>query len=151
MSRPLPRARRGAQRGATAVEFALVAMAFLTLLLGIIGFGHLLVTFEMLVDATRTGARMAAVCDLNDTTIRSVIQARVPQLSLGTAQIGLQYVPAGCNRTNCQAVRVSLSGVTYVPWFPIPAPIGMPAFATSLPRESMESVNAAGETNPSCT
>lgn len=147
MSRSLP----GGQRGATAVEFALVSMGFITLLLGIIGFGHLLLTFEMLADATRTGARMAAVCDVNDTTIRAAIQARVPQLSLGNAQIALQYVPAGCNRTNCQAVHVSLSGVTYVPWFPLPAPIGMPAFATSLPRESMESTNAAGEANPSCT
>ena len=140
----------GRQRGATAVEFALVAMGFITLLLGIIGFAHLLLTFEMLADATRTGARMAAVCDLNDTTIRTVIQARVPQLSLGNAQIALQYVPAGCTRANCQAVQVSLSGVTYVPWLPLPAPISVPAFATSLPRESMESVNAAGETNPSC-
>ena len=147
MTPALPRG----QRGATAVEFALVSMGFITLLLGIIGFGHLLLTFEMLTDATRTGARMAAVCDVNDTTIRAAIQARVPQLSLGNAQIALQYTPAGCNRTNCQAVHVSLSGVTYVPWFPLPAPLGQPAFATSLPRESMESTNAAGETNPSWT
>jgi Flp pilus assembly protein TadG len=139
------------QRGASAVEFALVAVAFSVVLLGITGFGHLMYTLEMLTDATRTGARMAAVCDLNDATVRAVIQARVPQLSLTSAQIALQYVPDGCNRSNCQAVRVSLTGVTYVPWFPLPAPISVPAFATSLPRESMESVNAAGEANPSCS
>lgn len=144
--------RAGGQRGTTAVEFALVAPLLVALLFAILGFGHLLHTMQMASEATRTGARMAVVCDLNAAGIRQAIQARLPQLSLADAQISLQYLPAGCNRSSCQSVRVSLAGVTYSPWtWLLPAQFSLPPFSTTLPRESMESTNAAGEINPVCT
>jgi len=137
-------------QGSVAVEFALVGTVLISLLLGITAFGHWMYTLEMVVDATRSGARIAVVCDLSDTAIRSAIQNRVPQLSLTNAQITLQYLPNGCTKSNCQSVRIGLSGATYSPWFPAAAAFPIPPFTTSLPRESLESVNAAGETNPSC-
>ena len=140
------------QRGSSVVEFALIAPLLLTVLIGITSFGHLLFTIHQASEATRAGARMAAVCDLNSGSIRTAIQSRVPQLSLTNAQIALQYLPAGCNRSSCQSVLLSLTGVTYSPWLWIlPAGIPMPAFTTSLPRESLQSVNPAGESNPTCT
>jgi Flp pilus assembly protein TadG len=143
---------RTCQRGSTVVEFALVGSLLITLLLGITGFAHWIFTLEMVAEATRAGARMAAVCDVNDNTIKTAIQNKVPQLSLQTAQINLAYVPNGCNKTNCQAVRVSLTGATYSPWFPAGATIfTIPPFTTTLPRESLESVNAAGDINPTCS
>jgi hypothetical protein len=146
------RVRCGRERGATAVEFALIAPILFTLLFAILGFGHLLYTMEAVSDATRTGARIAVVCDLNTAGIRQSIQARLPHLSLTNAQISLQYLPAGCDRTSCQSVQVSLSGVSYSPWtWLLPAQFPMPPFTTTLPRESLESVNAAGESNPVCT
>lgn len=139
------------QRGATTVEFALVGVLFLTLMMAITSFGHWLYTLEMIADATRLGARMAAVCDINDSAVKARIQERVPQLSLTAAEVALQYVPAGCGKANCQAVQVSLAGVTYQPWIPLLAPVfSVPPFTTTLPRESLESTNAAGETNPVC-
>jgi len=137
-------------QGSVAVEFALVGTVLISLLLGITAFGHWMYTLEMVADATRSGARIAVVCDLSDTAIRSAIQNRVPQLSLTNAQITLQYLPNGCTKSNCQSVRIGLSGATYSPWFPAAAAFPIPPFTTSLPRESLESVNAAGETNPSC-
>lgn len=140
------------QRGAAAVEFALVAMLFVTLLMTIVSFGHWLYTLEMAADATRTGARIAVVCDLNDTKIRQAIQSRVPQLSLADASIAVDYFPSGCTRNSCQGVTVSLSGATYAAWIPVlPAAWTLPPFRTSLPRESLESINAAGEINPVCS
>jgi hypothetical protein len=139
------------QRGAVAVEFALIAMAFFTLLIGITAFGHWLWTLEAVTDATRTAARMAVVCDINDGAIKAAIQKRVPHLGLSSAQIALEYLPAGCNQGTCRIVRVSLSGATYSPWLAIaPGTFAIPPFTTSLPRESLESVNAAGEVNPVC-
>lgn len=139
------------QRGAVAVEFALIAMAFFTLLIGITAFGHWLWTLEAANDATRTAARIAVVCDINDSAIKAAIQRRVPHLNLSNAQIALEYLPNGCNQGSCRTVRVSLSGATYSPWLAIaPGTFAIPPFTTSLPRESLESVNAAGEVNPVC-
>src|SRR3990172_4219054 len=112
---------RPGQSGAVAVEFALISVLFVTLLMTIIGFGHWISTLEMVADATRAGARMAVVCDLNDADIKAAIQSRVPQLSLATTQISLQYFPAGCTKNNCRSVQVSLTGASYggfIPFLP---------------------------------
>ena len=138
------------QHGSVAVEFALVGTVLISLLLGITSFGHWMYTLEMVADATRAGARIAVVCDLSDTAIRTAVQNRVPNLSLTNAQITLQYLPNGCTKNTCQTVRVGLSGATYSPWFPAAAAFPIPPFMTSLPRESLESTNAAGEINPVC-
>jgi Flp pilus assembly protein TadG len=140
------------ERGATAVEFALLAPLLITLLVSITAFGHLLHTMQAVDEALRAGARIAVVCDQDANAIRAGIADRVPQLSLTNAQIAVQYQPAGCDSSSCRTVRVSLNGVTYTPWtWALPVAFPMPPFATTLPRESMESVNAAGEVNPVCT
>ena len=140
------------ERGAVAVEFAIVLTAFVMLLTMIIGFGHWIYTHEMLVDATRLGARMAVVCDIDDTTVKSTIQARVPQLGLTNTQISVSYFPAACTKATCQGVQVGISGATYTSLIPfLPGTFNIPPFTTALPRESLESVNAAGEVNPVCS
>jgi Flp pilus assembly protein TadG len=139
-------------QGSAAVEFALVGSVMIVLMLAIAGFAHWIFTMEMVADATRTGARMAVVCDVNDTTIRQTIQNKVPQLQLTNAQVSVQYFPNGCDRTNCQSVTVSIAGATYTPWFRAgAASFPVPPFTSTLPRESMESVNAAGFANPVCS
>ena len=139
------------QRGSAAVEFALIGFLFVILLMTITGFGHWMYTMEMAAEATRTGARVAVVCDLDDTKIKQVVQSRLQQLSLEDSDISVQYFPAGCDKSSCYGVTVSLTGVTYSSWIPmLPTGMPVPPFTTILPRESMESVNAAGETNPVC-
>lgn len=49
------------ERGASVAEFAIVALTFFTLIIGIIEFGRLLYTHNALTDATRRGARYAAI------------------------------------------------------------------------------------------
>jgi Flp pilus assembly protein TadG len=130
----------------------MVAIVFVTLLMVIIEFGRWMYTLEMVAEATRTGARMAVVCDINDATIKAEVQTRVPQLSLSNAQVSLQYFPAGCTKANCQSVQVSITGATFTPAIPfLMAAFPIAPFSTSLPRESLESVNAASEVNPVCT
>src|SRR4029079_5474359 len=101
------------QQGSVAVEFALVGTVLISLLLGITSFGHWMYTLEMVTDATRAGSRIAVVCALSDTAIRTAIQNRVPQLSLTNAQITLQYVPSGCTKNTCQSVSIGVAGATY--------------------------------------
>jgi len=49
------------ERGTTVAEFAVVALLFFTIIFGIIEFGRLLYTHNALTDATRRGARFAAL------------------------------------------------------------------------------------------
>jgi len=49
------------ERGTTIAEFAMVALLFFTIVIGIIEFGRLLYTHNALTDATRAGARYAAL------------------------------------------------------------------------------------------
>jgi len=61
---------RARQRGAAAVEFALVCMVFLTLLIGIMEMGRLLFYWNAAAEATRWGPRRAVGCDPNDGIIQ---------------------------------------------------------------------------------
>jgi hypothetical protein len=133
------------QRGVAAVEFALVAIVFFTLLLGAFEVARVLWVWNAAGEATRLGARLAVVCDLDDSVIKTRMRDRLSQLS--DANITLTYLPAGCATTTCQSVSVSLSGLTestVIPFIDF-APT-LPPFRTTLSRESMSSAN-----NPACS
>ena len=63
------RALRNSQKGIAAVETAIVMTLFLLVVLSIIEVGRMLWMWESLNEVTRRGARLAAVCPVNDATI----------------------------------------------------------------------------------
>ena len=65
------------ERGAAAVEFALVLPILVVLAFGIIDFGRLLYTYNNLTSAVREGARFAAVQTKEDVVKTAAIQGRV--------------------------------------------------------------------------
>lgn len=143
--RRLPAHPPRAQRGATAVEFALIAIPFFGLLFGAIEVARVLWVWNAAAEATRLGARMAVVCDLNDADIRTRMRERLGALT--NANIAITYTPAGCNASNCESVTVTLTGFTQqtvIPGFNF-AP-ALPTFRTTLSREYLNSTN-----NPACT
>jgi hypothetical protein len=142
------------QSGTTMVEFAIVAVLFFALLLGIMDFGRLLFTWNAAAEATRWGARIAVVCDkFTPDQVRTRMRRILPQLTNGNIVINY-YDPAGtvdnsCTKDTCKAVEVSLSGFTFDPISPF-MPFGLitvPDFRTYLLRESMEAVIPVGEPN----
>jgi hypothetical protein len=138
------RLRFTAQRGAAAIEFAIVSAVFFMLLLGAIEMGRLLWTWNAATEATRLGARMAVVCDVNEPNIITRMQQRLPYLQ--PANVTVAYLPSGCTDANCQTVRVTLAGYTHQPIIPfIALSIPIPSFQTTLPREFMQSAG-----NPVC-
>jgi hypothetical protein len=148
---------RKRQLGAAIVEFAIVAVVFLTLLLGIMDFGRMLFTWNAAAEATRWGARVAVVCDkLTPTQIRAKMKRILPQLTDANIVINW-YSPEGtvnnaCDRSNCRGVEVRLAAFNFDPISPFMT-FGLttvPPFPTYLPRESMEATNAAGDQNPVC-
>lgn len=160
--RPLSR-----QRGAGIVEFALIATVFLTLLLGIMDFGRMLLMWNSAAEATRWGARIAVVCDkATPDQVRSKMKQIMPQLADANIVIEWQnpqgVADNGCDKNTCKGVEVRIynnpgdgadpSNLKFDPVSPFMGFVipPVPAFATYLPRESMEAINTAGDSNPVC-
>ncbi|WP_341319191.1 TadE/TadG family type IV pilus assembly protein [Paraburkholderia sp. IMGN_8] len=146
-----PRMRR--QRGIAALEFALVSsLFFFTLLLGIMEMGRVLFDMNTEAEATRLGARVAVVCDINSSQSASnPVIAKMQQMLpiIQPANVTVTYTPSGCDASSCTAVTVSVSNLTISSILPfVSFQMPMPPFTTTLPRESLDSVNG---TNPTCS
>jgi Flp pilus assembly protein TadG len=131
---------RHAQRGATAVEFALVFIIFMAFTLVILDLARMLFTWNAANEATRAGARYAVVCDStgNAGLVVAKMQSLLPQIT--TASVA--WDPVGCNPTSCVGVRVSVTGLNYNFMSPMAGlanlgVIQMPGFATYMTREDM--------------
>ena len=139
-------------RGAAAVEFALVSIVFFTMLFGAFEMGRLMFYWNTAAEVTRLGARMAVVCDPS-TASRDAIRTHMRQLLplVPAGDITVSYSPAGCTAATCQLATVSIASTspiqTFIPF--VPLSVLMPAFTTTLSRESMQST-FGGVANPTC-
>jgi hypothetical protein len=145
------------QSGLTTVEFAIVAAVLLTVIIAIIDVSRLYFSVASLNEATRRGARVAAVCPVNDPAIAQVAVFNVsgetgPSPIVGgleTQHIDVEYLDAngdlvddpapGAGFGDIRYVRVRINGGfllrTFIPGLPQVIPI--PDFAATLPRESL--------------
>lgn len=138
-------------RGAAAVEFALLVTVLLLLLFGLIEIGRAIFKWNSATEATRVGARAAAIAAVGDR--ETVLGAMNTMMAgeLGDANVTLDYSIDGtsfgngiCIRGTCQFVRVGIA-YTYRPAFVLfqpamsllPETITMPSFATTLPVEAL--------------
>lgn len=133
------------QRGAAAVEFALVAIYFIALVVAVIEFAHVMFTYSSAIEATRLGARIAAVCSVSDVDkVKAKMQVMLPLLQ--PSNISISYPAPGCSATTCDPVTVSIQNLTVTAAIPlVPLTFPIPAFTTSIPSESLDSTN-----NPIC-
>ena len=146
------------ERGTSTVEFALVAAVLFTMIFGVFEVGRGYYVYSMLDEVSRRGARLAAVCPIND--------AAVPQLAVFNAagdtaesflvkgltpgHVVIDYLdannavvtnptePAGFLRI--RYVRARVVNFVYqvnVPFIAGLANITMPEFMSILPRESL--------------
>lgn len=140
------------QSGIATLEFAVVALAFLIFLFGVIETGRMMYTWNMLSEATRIGARTAAICEVNDPVIKmttlldqSVTGGSFFPPDLAAENIQVDYLSAqGLIITNPVAqylqinyVRVTVVNYVYEFLFPgtgVPMPF---EFSTTLPREAL--------------
>lgn len=137
------------QEGAVAIEFALVTPLLCLLLFGIVEMGRLLWTWNAAVEATRLGARLAVVCDV-DRSLGAPIKSRMRTMLplLANSNITIEYmnpvdtVDPSCTNDNCKAARVRLSGLTYRPIIPfLSLSLALPGFSTTLRKEYMSSTS----------
>ncbi|UXU85332.1 TadE/TadG family type IV pilus assembly protein [Burkholderia sp. S-53] len=145
-ARRVPLSRRRAQRGATVVEFALIASVLIMLLLGIFEFGRVLFYWNTASEAVRLGARTAVVCDVNAAGVAKRVTALLPLLS--SANVSVNYSPASCDINTCSFVTVSVTNVTVKTMIPfMNVTVRMPPFTTTLPRESLNSATGGAACN----
>lgn len=100
--------RRG-ERGAAAVEFALVVPLLLVLVLGIAEFGRAYNISTTLSSAARAGARTMAL-ENSTSAARSAAQGAAPGISLSASQITV--TPGSCPTSGTSSTLVTVS-ITY--------------------------------------
>ncbi len=139
------------QEGLSTVEFALVAAVLFILIFAAIEVGRAFFVASALDEATRRGARMAAVCPIDDPAIFQAAafdNAVIPDLD--ASDIAVEYLdgagtiignpadPAGFRLIRYVRVRVvGYQHQLFIPFATALAPFFMPEFATVLPRESL--------------
>jgi Flp pilus assembly protein TadG len=168
------------QKGAAMVEFAIIALLFFMILFGIIEFGRAFFTYNTLVEATRRGARVAAVCPADATGMLQVKQVTVfdpntPDgsttpitglLGLSTDNVNVTYLKTDAQTPvtivtpsdydNIAFVRVAINSGFQQPLF-IPGFSFMlgskdanPIIVTTLPSESLGRVSPVNPPNRCC-
>ncbi|NML15304.1 TadE/TadG family type IV pilus assembly protein [Azohydromonas caseinilytica] len=128
------------QRGTMTVEFGLGSLLLFMALIGAVEVGRLLWTWNAAAEATRLGARLAAVCAMGNNSIKARMRERLPALT--DDHITLEYLNPGgvgvSNAVDSRLVRVSLHGYTHQLLVPLPsslAAIPISPFTTTMPRE----------------
>ena len=99
------------QRGASAVEFAVIAPLFIALLFGIVEFGMILYTNGMLAHAGREGARFGVVyCNprRSDSDIQNVVQGYLNRTGL-TSTATIAITPPLGSRTTGTNLNVTVN------------------------------------------
>jgi Flp pilus assembly protein TadG len=160
---------RHKQLGSTTVEFAIIGAVAFMILFGAIEVSRLLFTLNMLEEATRRGARMAAVCEAEEPADPAIAEAAIfadapgdttsPFMNgLTTANINVEYldgigdVVTGYSNENDSApynriryLRVSITNYSYdfiVPGFD--STFITNSYPTVLPIESL-GIHKGGE------
>jgi len=154
---------RRLQGGTTTVEFAIVGTVLLVVMFSVLEFSRALFVINALAEATRRGARVAAVCPIGDPKPAQVAvfanggttSPIVPGLT--TANVQIQYldiagaVVASPNSTagfnSIRYVRVNIVGFTQILLIPLHlTAVPLSGFSTTLPRESLGVYPSVGST-----
>lgn len=156
---------RKRQYGAAAVEFALIAIAFFLLFLGLLEFGRMLYLYNTMQEATRNLARHAVVTSVTTASTEAFRKAHAlfgqdampggPEIKASNVTIvylrgdmsevssppEFQRIECITGGPNCVAfVRAEISGATYQPviaGFFSALQIPLPTSSVTMPAESM--------------
>lgn len=142
------------QKGIALVEFAIVGAIAMLMIFAVLEISRAIFVANALTEATRRGARMAAVCPINDPAIAQVATFNAPGAGntspivkdLDTSDFVLDYLDRAGNvivspADNFMAIHyIQLRVVNFEHELLIPfanVTFTMPEFSTRLPRESL--------------
>jgi Flp pilus assembly protein TadG len=124
---------RNAERGAAAVEFALVLPVLLLLVLGMLEFSRAYNVQISLTNAAREGARVMAIHNDPSTATNAAIAAASSSVALTTGQISVS--PSSCSDNPGATVNVTIS-------YPLALMTGM--FGASIPMSAVGAMTCGG-------
>ena len=116
---------RKKRRGASAVEFALVAPVFILLVFGMIEFGRMVMVQQLLTNASREGARRAVLDGSTVDDVKSLVQQYLTDTSVTVPLENISVTPDPTTAEFGDPITVSVS-VAYpdVSWLPAPMFLG---------------------------
>ena len=131
--------RRRRRRGAAAVEFALVAPLFVMFAFGIIEFGRAMMVQQIMTNATREGAREAALPEATADSVKSSVLDSLAGSSVDVSVDNITVSPDPATAFNNEQITVSLT-VPYedVTWIPISYISGSLRASTRMRSERLE-------------
>lgn len=107
------RRRNRDERGAAAVEFALILPIFLILLFGIIDFGYMINRSSIINNAARDGVREASLKQ-PEATVRQAAQHTLNGVPNATVQVSCRLVAGGTSAfSTCQSPNSAVVTVRY--------------------------------------
>jgi Flp pilus assembly protein TadG len=142
------------EQGLFIVEFAIIAAALFVVLFAVMELARIIWVWNTADEATRRGARVAAVCPIDDTAVECVTVFAAPDCGstgnspilrgLSTSNVTVSYLDSDGTVLgtptfdDTRFVRVSLSGYTISPLIPfIDTTFTLPPFETTIPSESL--------------
>lgn len=117
------RFRRDSDKGQTLVEFALVLPVFLMLMFGLVDFGRGFYSWQLITNAAREGARVAAVQG-DSTAIDNRVYGSFCSAWPTPSSCGLDSTQVSIAKSNVQGARGSEVSVTVTYNFAYVTPIG---------------------------
>jgi len=141
-------------RGTFIVEFAIISVALFIVLFSVMELARIIWIWNTADEATRRGARVAAVCPIDHPSVPKVTVFADPSggsttspilKGLTTSNVSVSYLDedgadlgGAATFDNTRYVRVSLSGFTVTPLIPfIDLNFTLPSFETTIPSESL--------------
>ncbi|BBL92446.1 pilus biosynthesis protein TadE (plasmid) [Vibrio rotiferianus] len=148
-------------KGLAVIEFTIMSSFFLLLIFSILSIGMLMFSMQAVSEATRTAARMAAVCQIGDAGVKDYVSTNSLVSMVGVDNIQIEYldenssVLATPTINNVRFVRARAVGLNYqlmslLGFLGTNGLITIPSFETTIPSESLGIVTVASESDTDC-
>lgn len=109
------------RRGAAATEFAIVAPVFFLMIIGFIEFGRALMVQQVLINASRVGARMASTTGATTGGVQAAVQSYTSSVAVPGVSVSVSPDPASATAGSVITVTatVPFDSVSWMntPWF----------------------------------
>jgi Flp pilus assembly protein TadG len=115
------RVRQRSRRGAAATEFAVVAPVFFLMVVGFLEFGRALMVQQVLVNASRVGARQAITTSATTSEVENVVEDYTAGVAVPGVAVVISPDPAAADPGDTITVTTSVAfaDVSWMasPWF----------------------------------
>jgi Flp pilus assembly protein TadG len=105
--------------GAAAVEFAMIAPLFILMFFGIVEFGRGMMVQQVIIQASREGAREASLPDATLDSVKDIVQEFAEKSGVTIKRGGIAVTPNPASATNNEQITVEAEvAVSDVSWIP---------------------------------